>query len=183
MKLEIVLNKEQMSLVFQISWFQFRYSRRFYFISFVLCENGLTGKNLASVLIKKIDSLGLEIENCRGQAYDGAGNVTWPKSGLAAETTRLNRKALYMHCFNHQLNLSVANIFKIKTVHNLMDRIKEITEFLNYSQTREQVLEKCVDLLQSKDFFASEATGCVSNALGISNYWPWNIFKILWGFS
>ena len=33
-----------------------------------------------------------------------------------------------------------------------MDRIKEITEFLNYSQTRQQVLEKYVDLLQSKDF-------------------------------
>ena len=33
-----------------------------------------------------------------------------------------------------------------------MDRIKEITEFLNYSKTWEQVLEKYVDLLQSKDF-------------------------------
>ena len=104
-----------------------------YFVSFVLCENGITGEKLASVLIKKIDSLSLEIENCRGQAYDGAGNVAGPKSGL----TRLNSKAWYMHCFNHRLNLSVANTFKITSVHNLMDRIREITEFFNYSQTRE----------------------------------------------
>ena len=102
-------------------------------MSFVLCENGITGEKLASVLIKKIDSLSLEIENCRGQASDGAGNVAGPKSGL----TRLNSKAWYMHCFNHRLNLSVANTFKITSVHNLMDRIREITEFFNYSQTRE----------------------------------------------
>ena len=63
------------------------------FVSFVLCENGLTGEKLASVLIKKIDSLSLEIENGRGQAYDGAGNVAGPKSGLA----RLNSKAWYMN--------------------------------------------------------------------------------------
>ena len=38
------------------------------------------------------------------------------------------------------------------SVHNLMDRITEITEFFNYSQTREQVLEKYIDLNKSKVF-------------------------------
>ena len=106
----------------------------------------------SGILIKKIDSLGLQVDNCRGQAYDGAGNVAGPKGGLAAEITRLNSKALYIQCFNHQLNLSVANTFKITSVHNLIDTIREITKFFNYSQTREQVLEKYVDLLKSKDF-------------------------------
>ena len=92
------------------------------FVSFIHCVNGITGKHLASVLIKKIDSLGLEIENFRDQAYNGAGNVAGPKSGLAAEITCLNRKTL--HCFNHRLNLSVANTFKITTVHNFMNRIR-----------------------------------------------------------
>ena len=92
------------------------------------------------------------MENCKGQAYDSDGNVAGPKSGLAAEITCLNSKALYMHCFNHRLNLSVANTFKITSVHNLMDRIREIIEFFNYSQTRDQVLDKYVDLLKSKDF-------------------------------
>ena len=50
------------------------------------------------------------------------------------------------------MNLSVANTFKITSVHNLMDRITEITEFFNYLQTREQVLEKYIDLIKSKDF-------------------------------
>ena len=33
-----------------------------------------------------------------------------------------------------------------------MNRITEITEFFNYSQTREQVLMKYIDLFKSKDF-------------------------------
>ena len=99
-------NKEQMSLV--LRYVASNLDVQEDFISFVHYENGFTGKNLASVLIK-IDSLGLEIENCRSQAYNGARNVAGPKSGLAAEITGLSRKALYMHCFNHRLNLSVAN--------------------------------------------------------------------------
>ena len=103
------------------------------FLSFIVCENDLTGKNLVPILIKKIDFICLEIENCWDQAYDDAGNVVGPKSGLTAEITCLNSTALYMHCFSH---LDVANIFKIASVYNLMHRIREITEFFNYSQIR-----------------------------------------------
>ena len=56
-----------------------------------------------------------------------------------------------------------------------MDRIKEITEFLNYSQTREQVLEKYVDLLQSKDFLHQKLqdvcrTRWVSQIIGLETF-------------
>ena len=56
-----------------------------------------------------------------------------------------------------------------------MDRIKEITEFLNYSQTLEQVLEKCVDLLQSKDFLHQKLqdvcrTRWVSQIIGLETF-------------
>ena len=40
--------------------------------------------------MEKIDSLGLEIENCRGQPYNSTRNIAGPKSGLAAEITPLN---------------------------------------------------------------------------------------------
>ena len=99
------------------------------FISFVHCKIDLTGKNLASFLIEKVVSFVLEIENCRGQVYDGAGNVAGPKSGLAAEITRLNSKALYMHCFNYKLNLSVANAFKITNVQNFLIIHKQGSRF------------------------------------------------------
>ena len=34
-----------------------------------------------------------------------------------------------MHCSSHQLNLNVANTFKMTSVHNLMGNIREITVF------------------------------------------------------
>ena len=34
-----------------------------------------------------------------------------------------------MHCFNHQLNLNVANTFKMTSVQNLMEKIREMTVF------------------------------------------------------
>ena len=79
-------------------------------------------------------------------------NVAGPKSTLASKITRFNSKALHMQCFKYQLKLSVANTFKFITVHNLMDRIRKIKEFFNYSETREQFLEKFVGLLKLKDF-------------------------------
>ena len=56
-----------------------------------------------------------------------------------------------------------------------MDRIKEITEFLNYSQTREQVLEKYVDLPKSKDFLHKKLqdvfwTHWASRILGLETF-------------
>ena len=66
-----------------------------------------------------------------------------------------------------------------------MDKIREITEFFNYLQTREQVLEKYVDLLKSKEFLSKKLqdvcqTCWVSQILGLETL---NIFKILCGFS
>ena len=34
-----------------------------------------------------------------------------------------------MHCLNHQLNLNVANTFKMTSLHNLMEKIREMTVF------------------------------------------------------
>ena len=34
-----------------------------------------------------------------------------------------------MHCFNHQLNLNVANTFKMTSAHNSMEKIRQMTVF------------------------------------------------------
>ena len=36
---------------------------------------GLSGKNLAKLILEGLDNLTLPIDNCRGQGYDGAGAV------------------------------------------------------------------------------------------------------------
>ena len=43
------------------------------FINFILCENGVSDEAIADSIITEIRELGLDMENCRGQGYDGAG--------------------------------------------------------------------------------------------------------------
>ena len=51
------------------------------------------------------------MNNCRGQGYDGAGNMSgkniWVSSRIAAEFNL----AFYFHCQAHQLNLCIMNAY------------------------------------------------------------------------
>ena len=52
-----------------------------------------------------------------------------------------------------------------------MESNRDITEFSNHLQTREQVLEKFVALLISKEFLRKKLQD-LFNKLGILNSWP-----------
>ena len=72
------------------------------FFRFIHCREGLAGKNLASVILKCFnEDLFLDINDCRGQGYDGAGAVSGHINGLVAHIKRLNKKAIYTHCYSH----------------------------------------------------------------------------------
>ena len=78
------------------------------FLGFLYCELGLTGKALAETILTEIGNLTLDINNCRGQGYDGAASVSGHINGLSADILRINEKAVYTHCYSHRLNLAVA---------------------------------------------------------------------------
>ena len=61
-----------------------------------------------------IRDLGFEIGNLRGQGYDGAGNMAGKKSGVSSRILKLNDETLYVHCFNRQLFLRLANFAVFK---------------------------------------------------------------------
>ena len=72
--------------------------------------------------------------------------VTWQgkKSGVSSRILKLNDKAeLYVHCFNHRLNLVIAKSCNIQKVRNLMGIIKEISYFFNLSPKKRAILEIC----------------------------------------
>ena len=89
-----------MSLV--IRFVDKNYNVREDFIRFIHCEEGLCGKDLASILLKTISDLKLDINDCRGQGYDGAGSVAGKVKGLSAIILRLNKLAIYTHCASHR---------------------------------------------------------------------------------
>lgn len=126
--------KEQMSLV--IRFVDQNYNLREDFVSFVHCSEGLSGLSLSNVILKTLNKLGLKLENCRGQCYDGAGNVAGKINGCQAHILRQNRFALYTHCSSHRLNLVICNSCSIHYVRNMMDQIKQITYFFKFSETR-----------------------------------------------
>ena len=80
------------------------------FLGFLYCDLGLSGKALAETVLNGITNLTLDIENCRGQGYDGASSVSGYINGLSAHILRINEKAIYTHCHSHRLNLVVLHL-------------------------------------------------------------------------
>ena len=110
------------------------------------CKYGLSGHSLYRTIKEYLDQAGLDISDCRGQAYDGAASVSGKGRGLAVYFTRDNPKALYTHCSSHRLNLAVVASCSLQQVRNVMQQIKEITYFINGSVRRTKCLQKNIEL-------------------------------------
>ena len=69
------------------------------FIKFIHCNEGVSGEALKEKIINcLVNELNLDVENCRGQCCDGAGNMAGKYSGVAARILNLNPLALFTHC-------------------------------------------------------------------------------------
>ena len=114
------------------------------FLKFIHCKSGLTGKDLYNEVTEALTNFGLDLQNCRGQGYDGAGAVSGHVNGLSALILRENSKALYTHCASHRLNLVIGTSCKISSVCNLMDVIKDISYFLFLFTIRAEHLQNFI---------------------------------------
>ena len=50
------------------------------------------------MILTNLQSFGLDLSYLRGQAYDGAGNMSVSIRGTAAIITQQHSQALYLHC-------------------------------------------------------------------------------------
>lgn len=66
-----VSNKENLSVV--IRFLDSTKTVREGFVGFYLCEDGTTGAAFKDLIIGAVADLGLSMDDCRGQCYDGAG--------------------------------------------------------------------------------------------------------------
>ena len=136
-------NREQMPLVIRYLDPQNEIQERF--VKFISCDKGTSGEALKDKIIEcpRMD-LQLDLKDCRGQCYDGAGNMAGKYRGVAARILALNDLALYTHCASHKLNLCVAASCKLQNVRNMMDNIQIIAKFFDKSPKRQLLLEKMV---------------------------------------
>lgn len=81
-----------------------------------------------------IDSLlcqhGLSVSNLRGQGYDGDNNMRGEFNGLKRLIMMENKSAYYVHCFAHQLQLTLVaaaeNNMRISTFFDVVAQLSNI---------------------------------------------------------
>ena len=85
----------------------------------------------------------LPIVMCRGQAYDGASNMSGVRNGIQAQVKREADRALYVHCFAHSLNLCVQEVSKgIELIRNVMDFIYQLVQLIKFSPKRTTIFSR-----------------------------------------
>ncbi|GFT23229.1 zinc finger MYM-type protein 1 [Trichonephila clavipes] len=84
-------------------------------------SNTLTEKCLENDEFKKyvdvefLETNGLLLDNCWGQSFDNAANMSGQYNGVQALLKEKNKFANYMPCAAHSLNLARAELVKVAT--------------------------------------------------------------------
>ena len=87
--------------------------------------------------------LNLSLNKCRGQCYDGARNMSGNLNGVATQIQRDEKRALYIHCYGHVLNLGVSDTIKsVNLLRNCLDFAHEITKFIRGSPKRNAIFNR-----------------------------------------
>ena len=74
------------------------------FLTFIHIRSD-TGENLAKYLLQYLEQNGINIQNCRGQSYDNASNMSGKYIGMQVQLKRENPLIDSVPCAAHSLNL------------------------------------------------------------------------------
>ena len=73
-------------------------------------DKGTNVEALATKFLEALNNLGLPLDEMRAQGYDGASVMSGHVNGVQARIKQQNRKAVYIHCRAHVLNLCIVRI-------------------------------------------------------------------------
>jgi len=91
----------------------------------------------------------LNVNQLRGQCYDGASVMSGLRNGVAAQVQKLEPRAIYTHCYGHSLNLAAGDTIKRCTVlKKALDITYEMSKLIKYSPKRDAMFSKLKDELQ-----------------------------------
>lgn len=100
-----------------------------------------TGESISATLIDELNKFGLDILNCRGQAFDGGSNMSGKFKGTQARIIQIQPLAIYIHCCNHRLNLALSKACTLSCIRNTVGVISSIVNFFRDSMSRINALE------------------------------------------
>ena len=113
------------------------------FMTFLSLER-LTGRYIVEKIIEFLKDNDLNVENIRGQGYDGASNMSSERVGVQAQIKELSPLATYIHCSSHQLNLVITHSCILAEVRNVVDQLQHCCHFFLASPKRSGLLELIV---------------------------------------
>ncbi|XP_020272615.1 zinc finger MYM-type protein 1-like [Asparagus officinalis] len=132
--------KEQMSIVLRFVDTNGFIQERFFGIVHVSDTAALTLKN---AIYSALAYYNLDVQNIRGQGYDGASNMRGEFNGLQALIMKDCKTAYYVHCFAHRLQLAlVAAAKNLTPIHMFFDKLISIVNMVGASCKRNDELKK-----------------------------------------
>lgn len=91
----------------------------------------------------------LELDNLRGQGYDGASVMAGKVTGVSTRMLQHQPRAEYHRCHTHNLNLVMASsCHQVRNIRNLFDSLHSLTWFLGASAKAKAILQR---YLQTND--------------------------------
>lgn len=108
-----ISHQEQMSVVVRIVTLTPPEIKE-HFLGFLPAPDA-TGLGLSSLILIKLEELGISFQDCSGQSYDNGSNMKGKNKGVQARLIEKNCRALYVPCGTHTLNLMVADSAKQST--------------------------------------------------------------------
>ena len=88
--------------------------------------------------------MGLPIENCVRQGYDGASVMAGYKGGVQAFIREKTPSAIYVHCASHALNLVLSHGWDGIEIRNMFKIVSDTINFVNDSPKRRALFDKNV---------------------------------------
>ena len=112
-------------------------------VTFLECDDGIYGEAVANKMLNFLKQH-LDLTKLRGQAYDGAGNMSGKRNGAAARITSQFPLALYIHCASHCLNLAVVSSLEEVSVRNMIGIVNRVSIFFSAHPKRQGKLEETI---------------------------------------
>lgn len=132
----------------------------------------ISADTLTVVIKDCLQRLNLPISKIRSQCYDGASNMTGAKKGVAKQIQDIEKRAVFIHCYGHALNLACGDAMKgCKILKTALETTREITKLVKFSPKREVLFKeknrKWLQIYLAFDYCAQHIGQFVVTALAV----------------